>query len=299
MGLAQNVRDYLQKRYNEIDVAGSYFGVDKFYRVIKAEGKIKVTRKQVAEFLSSQTEYTIHRGVKRRFPRRRAIVPHIGYQIEVDCAFMTQYKALNDGYGYFLVAIDCFSKLAHTAPLKSLKAMEVSKALEGLLVKFGRVWNVHSDRGSEFRSDKTQSMLRRLGIKHFYASNETKCFFAERFIRTIKSLIYRYMTSHNTHRWVDVLDSFTTNYNNTYHRSIKRAPSSVTKEDEHHLSKVMYDTPALAVKTTQGFKFELNDTVRISGLKTKFIRDFDEKWSREFFFLFLADSTNKPLRFTL
>ena len=308
MGLAQDVTDYLEKRYNDVAAPGSYFGLDKFYRAIKLDGKMKVTRKQVREFLKTQSEYTIHRAVKRKFPRHRAIVPYIGYEIEADCAYMTQYVDKNDGYAYFLVSIDCFSKLAHTAPLKSLKGAEVSKALESLLTKFTKAERVRTDLGSEFKSRVTQNMLRRLGIKHFYSSNETKCHFAERLIRTLKSLLYRYMTSKNTHRWVDQLQSITENYNNTYHRSIKRTPASVTPSDEHQLSKLMYDTSLTAPGKTP--VFQLNDTVRISSLKSKFHRDFDESWTREYFLVSdreikqgipvyrLKDLQNEPLQST-
>ena len=309
MGLAQNVRDYLETKYNTTTSTGSYLGVDKFYRAIKTEGKIKVTRKQVEDFLKTQTEYTIHKGVRRKFPRRRAIIPYIGYMIEVDCAYMLQYKDKNSGYGYFLVAIDTFSRLAQTAPLKTLKGSEVSKTLEDLLTRFDKVERVRSDMGSEFKSKITQSMLKRLNIKHFYSGNETKCFFAERLIRTIKSIMYRYMTSKNSHTWIDQLQNITANYNNTYHRSIKCTPASVKIGDEHHLSKLMYDTPTTSTATT-GFKYELNDTVRISILKSSFMRIFDEQWSREYFLISgreikqgipvytLKDLQNEPLNST-
>ena len=307
MGLAQNEIDHLRDRYNEINSAGSYYGLDKFYRAIKKAGKIKVTKKQVGEFLKSQTEFTIHREVKRKFPRRRAIIPYAGYQVEVDCAYMTQYAEKNDGHGYFLVAIDCFSKLARTAPLKSLKASEVSKSLESLLSQFDKVERVRSDMGSEFKAKVTQSMFRRLGIKHFYAGNEKKSHFAERLIKTLKSLIFRYLTSKNTHRWIDQLQSFTENYNNTFHRSIKRSPASVSTSDEHRLSKLMYDTAVVTWKSPV-FKFDLNDTVRISALKASFSRNYDEKWSREYFLVSareirqaipvysLKDLQNEPLQ---
>ena len=51
--------------------------------------------------------------------------------------------------------------------------------------------------------------------------NEGKSIVAERFIRTLKHKIYKYMTlvSENVH--IDQLDDMVGEYNNTYHRTIK------------------------------------------------------------------------------
>ena len=51
--------------------------------------------------------------------------------------------------------------------------------------------------------------------------NEGKSIVAERFIRTLKYKIYKYMTlvSENVH--IDQLDDMVGDYNNTYHRTIK------------------------------------------------------------------------------
>ena len=51
--------------------------------------------------------------------------------------------------------------------------------------------------------------------------NEGKSVVAERFIRTLTTKIYKYMTlmSRNVH--IDKLDDIVDEYNNTYHRTIK------------------------------------------------------------------------------
>ena len=55
----------------------------------------------------------------------------------------------------------------------------------------------------------------------------------ERFNRTIRSMINKYLNHHNTTNWIDILDDFIENYNNTYHTSIKQEPKSVTQPDEN------------------------------------------------------------------
>ena len=51
--------------------------------------------------------------------------------------------------------------------------------------------------------------------------NEGKSVVAERFIRTLKTKIYKYMASVSKNAFIDKLDDIVGEYNNTYHRTIK------------------------------------------------------------------------------
>ena len=51
---------------------------------------------------------------------------------------------------------------------------------------------------------------------------------AERFIRTLKNKIYKYMTSVSKNVYVDKLDDIVNKYYNTYHITIKMKPVDVT-----------------------------------------------------------------------
>ena len=64
----------------------------------------------------------------------------------------------------------------------------------------------------------------------YVSKGEKKGAIVERFIRTLKSRIEMMFTETGKHVWVDTLDYFIANYNDSYHRSIKMAPSSVTLE---------------------------------------------------------------------
>ena len=47
--------------------------------------------------------------------------------------------------------------------------------------------------------------------------NEGKSVVSERFIRTLKNKIYKYMTSVSKNVYIDKLDDIVNEYNNTYH----------------------------------------------------------------------------------
>ena len=51
--------------------------------------------------------------------------------------------------------------------------------------------------------------------------NEGKSVVAERFIRTLKTKIYKYMTSASKNEYINKLDDIVNKYNNTFHRTTK------------------------------------------------------------------------------
>ena len=51
--------------------------------------------------------------------------------------------------------------------------------------------------------------------------NEEKSVVPERFIRTLKNKIYKYITSMSKNGYIDKLDDIVNEYNNTYHRTVK------------------------------------------------------------------------------
>ena len=58
--------------------------------------------------------------------------------------------------------------------------------------------------------------------------NEGKSVVAERFIRTLKSKIFKHMTAISKNVYFDVLDNIVDKYNNAVHRIIKMKPIDVT-----------------------------------------------------------------------
>ena len=57
--------------------------------------------------------------------------------------------------------------------------------------------------------------------------NEGKSVVAERFSRTLRTKIYKYMTSVSKNVYIGKLDDNVSEYNNTYHRTINMNPIDV------------------------------------------------------------------------
>ena len=101
--------------------------------------------------------------------------------------------------------------------------------------------------------------------------NEGKSVVAERFIRTLKIKIYKYMTSVSKHVCIDKLDYIVGEYNNTYHRTIKMKPVNV--KDTYTYIDFKKDV------NDKDPKFKVGDHVRISKYKNIFAKGYTPNWS--------------------
>ena len=71
--------------------------------------------------------------------------------------------------------------------------------------------------------------------------NEGKSVIAERFIKTLKNKIFKYMTTISKSLYNDKLDDIVNKYNNTYHRTIKLKPVDVKQSTYIDFSKETND----------------------------------------------------------
>ena len=107
-------------------------------------------------------------------------------------------------------------------------------------------------------------------------NNEGKSVVAERFIRTLKNKIYKYMTSVSKNMYIDKLDNIVNKYNNTYHRTIKMKPIGV--KDNTYI-----DSMEVPHSNDKDPKFKVGDNVRISKYKNIFAKGHTPNWSEEVF----------------
>ena len=97
---------------------------------------------------------------------------------------------------------------------------------------------------------------------------------AERFIRTLKNKMYKYMTVISKNVYIDKLDDIVNEYNNTYHRTIKMKPVDVKDNTYIDFKKEVNDKDP---------KFKVGDHVRISEYKNIFAKRYTPNWSEEVF----------------
>ena len=112
-----------------------------------------------------------------------------------DLADMRLISKFNKGVRFSLYVIDIFSKYASVVPLKDKKGANIVAAFQSILKQSNRKPNkIWVDKGSEFYNTSFKKWLQDNNIVMYSTHNKGKFVVAERFIRTIKSKIYKYMT---------------------------------------------------------------------------------------------------------
>jgi transposase InsO family protein len=253
------------------------------------------SKRDVDRFLATQNAYTLHRPVRLRFQRRRTYAKGIDDLFQIDLADMSNVSSYNDSHRYLLTCIDVFSKYAWAVPLRTKMGREVALAFQENILTDRKCNMVQSDKGTEFLNSAFQTMLRDNGIRFYTSENDDiKASVVERFNRTLKERIYRYFTHKNTRRYIDVLDDIVHAYNNTHHRTIGMTPTQVNSENEQSVRVRIYPLKPKKFK----WKYDIDDTVRISLRKRVFKKGYVGCWSEEVFKVSARHPT-VPVTYTL
>jgi len=110
--------------------------------------------------------------------------------------------------------------------LKSKRGTAMRNALRHLLeneLTQRRPVKLQSNQGKEFYNQCMKRLLDQYGIHHCSTQGEPKAAVAERFNCTLEELPYKYMTAHNTQKYLDALPDLFARYNQRIHSSIDMA----------------------------------------------------------------------------
>ena len=156
---------------------------------------------------NEQLANELHKAIIRKFVKRKVYSTFKDNIWGVDLADMQLLSKYNKGIRFLLCVIDIFSKYAWVVPLKDKQGISIAKAFQIILKqsnnKPNKIW---VDKGSEFDNAYFKKWLRDNDIVLYSTHNEGKSVVAERFTRTLKSKIYKYMTSMSKNVYIDKLE---------------------------------------------------------------------------------------------
>ena len=159
--------------------------------------------------------------------------------------------------------------------MKDKKGITITNAFQNILKESNRIPNKEwVEKETEFYNSSFRKWLKDNDIEMYSIHNEGKSVVAERFIRTLKTKIYKYMTSISKNVYIDKLDDIVDEYNNTYHRTIKMKPVDVKDNTYIDFKKEVNDKDS---------KFKVGDHVRISKYKNIFPKGYTPNWSEDVF----------------
>ena len=255
-----------------------------------------ITRTDVDHWFEEQLPYTLHKPARARFARNKTIVKSIDDQWQADLCDMQSKSRDNDGNTFILTCIDCFSKYAWAESLQQKSADDIVVAMERIFASGRKPKRLQTDKGSEFNNAKVQAFLRKHNVKFFTTDSEQKASIVERFNRTLKTRMFKYFTSANTYRYVDVLQALVDGYNATYHRSIKMKPGSVQRVHQPIIRQRLYGVTKTQ-RRVKRYKYNVGAWVRISKQRLVFDKGYTPNWSEEIFVIRERRRQREPVYF--
>ena len=170
----------------------------------------------------------LHKPVIKKFKERKVYSQFKDNIWGVDLGDMQSLSRKNKGIRYLLCATDLYSKYAFVIPLENKKGISVTNGFNKVIKQSNRKPNkICVDQGGEFYNNIFKKCLSDNDIIMYSTYNEGKSVVAERFIRTLKSKLYKHMTAIGKNVYYDVLDDVVNKYNNTKHSTIKMKPIDV------------------------------------------------------------------------
>ena len=152
------------------------------------------------------------------------------------------------------------------------------------------------DAGAEFKGSFS-TLCQKNEIEVYKVFSEKKSAFAERNIRSLKNLIYKYLEDKWTYSYNNQLQSFVQTINSRFNRVTKLAPNKVTKKDVPYLISLIFDA---STKLVCRPKFYVRDFVRISKADLPFRKGYKHTFTNEVFGIYpiysLIDATQEPVR---
>ena len=244
----------------------------------KSEGKGLANNKENIQLANER-----HKPIIKKFNKRKVYSSFKDNIWGVDLTDMQLLSKFNKGFRFLLCVIDIFSKYAWVIPLKDKKGISIVNAFQIILKESNRKPNkILVDKGSKFYNSSFKKWLKDNDIVMYSTNNEGKSVIAERFIRTLKNKIYKYMTSISKNVYIDKLDDILKKYNNTHHTSIKMKPVDVKDNTYIGFKKEVND---------KNHKFRVGSHVRISKYKNIFAKGYMPNWSEEIFIIKKNKST--------
>lgn len=253
-----------------------------------------ISLQDVERWLEAQNAFTLHRRIIRKFPRRKFVSKGLNKIWQADLVDMQAIQKENRGMRFILTVICIFSRQAYAVPIKSKKADDVIKAFTKVLKQAGtKCSHLHTDLGKEFLSKAFQKWLRSKSIKHYSTYNqEIKASLVERFHRTLRGRMFKYFTANNTLHYLRALPQLMSSYNNRTHRTLGMAPSDVTPKNEKKVWDKLYK--AYFAQRKKRYRYKINQTVRVTKLKTQFQRGYRRGWKKEIFKIVDRHDTTPP-----
>ena len=238
---------------------------------------------RIRRWLKGIDAYSLHKQPKLPKPRNPTYAYFKRYQFQIDLIELGHLSEANDGVKYLLCAIDIFTRFAFVEPLKNKTAPSFMAGFKSIMERAGTFpRRILADKGGEIKNKIFRDYCRQNGILLIHSENLTHAPFVERFNRTLKNIMFKYMTHYETDRYIDVLPLLVQSYNHRRHRMIGMTPAQAEKPGQTGIIRRKQEQRYAKVKRVKP-KFSVGQAVRISKFKDHFDRGYTPQFQEEIY----------------
>ena len=151
------------------------------------------------------------------------------------------------------------------------------EAMGKILQRMGKPEYVYVDEGSEFNNTQFKKLMEENGIEIIFTLTHAPM--VERFNRTLKELLFKYLQSTNSKTITNVLPKILDNYNNSYHKTIQMAPNEVNEKNQHEVHENILKKATIK----QREEVKVGDRVRVQLKSKSFKKGYRPKFSSEIY----------------
>ena len=230
---------------------------------------------KVRQFLHSKDSFTKFTLAARKFKRMR---PFARFRKEIWCmdlAYVDKLAKERNGVKYLLVRQDLFDRTVNAKGMKTKDSQETVKTFSSMITKKNRPKKIWVDNGTEF-AGAFKKFCAAEGIQVYSTMSETKAAFAERTIRSLKNILYRYMEDFG-YKYKHKLPQIIATLNSRRNSSIDKRPNTVKNCD---FMSIVYSKP---LRESKKPAFKIGDRVRISKYDLPFRKGYKPHFTRQVF----------------
>jgi transposase InsO family protein len=301
--------ELLERIYGDYAQPGGFVGINQLHREAnKVDPSIK--QKDVQKFLESNLTYTLHKPKRVRFKRLKTIPAGYMTDLQADLGDFQRLSRDNKGFKYLLVAVDVLTRQCFVAPIKGKTLSSMKEGFEEIFEQMPlKPDRLFTDRGREFISNDMREFFKEHQVQPYTSSHGAiKAGVAERFIRTIKSRLYKYFGDNKTRKWIDVIHPIANAMNHSYCRVIGMRPIDVIPKNAMEVWRHVYGDSLSAQKTMGEHKrrpppiiqhHAPNTLVRIARERTPFHKGYLPTFSEQIYRVNGVKSALKPITYEI
>ena len=209
-------QNILKELYDDPTI-GLGSGVKSFYNKVR-DRYLGIKRDDIITFLNSQEAYQLTKKEKPVI-NRPIIGKYPNHRWAIDLIDMNYYKSSNNNYKWILTVIDFFSKKVFAKGMKDKTAETTKDALDSICSDNTYPLIIQSDNGGEFIGQEMKDWAtdNKVRLVRTLSYTPTSNGLIENFNNLLRKMIREGFIRNNNLNWVDHLDDYVENRNNSRH----------------------------------------------------------------------------------